>query len=1017
MQCKIRCRLILLLTIIYIPLLISIYLSYLESRETVKKMIVKNNENIAKGVKREVEGYLNNAINLLVSLSNNPIVKSKDIKRIDELFSNVYKECSYCLNIVLADMNGNNIGSAVDPERAHKLNYLDREWFKNGIKGKPTINDPHISKLFNEKTFMITYPIFSGNRQIAVLGIPINLNKLNSHIMKEYNLKEKTNILIINNRGILMGNWLFPEMIGKPVQRKELLNEIFSSPSGNVTQFGIDQIERIYSFQTLEKYNWKVVVGTPTKTLFQETIKNVKNVLITSIFLIIFTFFLALRIAKGINKKFDTLISGIEHFGKGEFSYRFNPEGIKDEFKNIFQTFNYMAENIEKNNNEITRLNTLYRLLSEVNQKIVKCSDIQRLLNDVSKDIVEIGKYTLCTIAKIENDKIIPISFFTNDDEILKNIFYEKKELQYHETIKESAIYKRTSISKALNKKEYNINYKSFISIPLIIENKLYGVMIVFSDYDDFNYQEINLLEELASDLAFGINNIIITNEKKWMEELISRIFESMGEGVALIDKDLKIVMANKKYIEVINKSTEEVINQNCYKAIYNLGYPCYFDQQYCSVKEVFEDGKERTKIVEVKNKTGQTKTISLRFFPLFKDKNVQYVIELANDITELKKLEAQYLHSQKLESIGRFSAGIAHDFNNILTGIIGFASLSEFETDISKIQKNLQNIIELSNKASNLIKSLLAFSRKSTPILENIDLNKLINDTSKILKRIVGEDIILDVKLYEKDLYVFADPMQLNQVIMNLATNAKDAMPDGGKIIIELSQTTIDEKFISMHKYGKEGEYAIISFTDTGCGIPEENLNKIFDPFFTTKEVGKGTGLGLSVVYGIIKSHDGFINVYSEVGKGTTFKIYIPLSGEKTEKYKQDEDKSSYNKLHISVLLIDDDDSVREVTKKILENFGMNVISTDSIEDAFNILKNNEFNIIISDVVMPSKSGVDLYLELRKNNIKTPFLFISGYPADLVSEKYGIEIENILIKPITPLTLLSKIKSILNIQ
>lgn len=1014
MQCKIKCRLIFLLAIIYFPLLTSLYFTYLESSETVKKMILKNNENIAKGIKREIENLLEDKNKLFVSFANNPIVIKKDTKKIDEFFSNVYKECSYCLNILLADMNGNNIGSAVNPEKAHKLNYLDMDWFKNAIHGKPTINNPHTSKLFNEKTFMMTYPVFLGSKQIAVLGIPINLNKLNYNLMKEYKLKDKTNILIINDKGIVLSNLLFPELIGKPVKRKELLEVIFSNNFGNTIQTGIDGIERLYTYETIEKYNWKVVVGTPTKTLFQETVKNIKNVLITSIFLIIFTFFLALRISKGINKKFDTLISGIEHFGKGEFSYRFNSEGIKDEFKNIFQTFNLMAENIEKNNNEILKLNRLYKLLSEVNQKIVKNREIQRLLNDVCKDVVEIGEYKSCIFLKIEDNIIKPLSFYGIDDEILRHDFFDNKELKNFEIIKNSVLNKITTISAKNNKKYFHYDYDSLISVPLIINNNIFGVLLVFKKNSDFNYQEIKLLEELASDISFAINSINITNEKRKTEKLLSGIFEGMGEGLALIDRDYKIIMANKKYFEIIEKTPEEVLYKNCYNVVYGFDTPCFFKQDFCAIKEIFEDGKERTKVIELKNKSGITKTINLRFFPLFQNKKIEYVIEIVNDVTELKKLETQYLHAQKMESIGRFSAGIAHDFNNILTGIIGFATLSKTEKNIDVIQKNLTNIIDLSNKAANLTKSLLAFSRKSIPVFEHIDINKLISDMIKMLQRIVGEDILIEYKSYEKPLFVFADPIQIEQVLMNLSTNAKDAMPQGGKIIVEITQTKIDEKFINLHNYGRTGEYALISFTDTGTGISEENLNKIFEPFFTTKEVGKGTGLGLSVVYGIIKNHDGFINVYSELGKGTTFKIYLPLSYRKIETSKIDTESLFDQNLLIKALLIDDDNSVREVTKKTLESYGINVTETDNVENAINIINNQTFDIIISDVIMPSKTGIDLYSEVRKKGINTPFLFISGYPADFISEKYGIEVENILIKPITPLSILNKIKSIL---
>lgn len=1019
MQCKIRCHLFSLLLIVFIPLLTAIFITYSKSQESVKKLITKNNGNIAKGIKREIETLFYDINKLFISLSNNPIIKSGNKEKVDELLNKVYKACPFCLNILLVDMQGNNIGSAVAPEKAHKLNYSDMDWFKNGIKGKPFINDPHVSKLFKEKTFMITYPVFEGKKQIAVLGIPLNLNKINSSIINEYNLGENSNIIIVNEKGIIMSNSLFPDLIGKPVQRKELLEEIFSKQRGTFIQIGIDKIERIYSFETIANYNWKIVISTPTSLIFLESVKNLKNIFFVSLFIIFASFLLAFKLTKRINHKFDILLEGLDNIGKGKFNFRFNTDGIKDEFLKIFTTFNKMAENIEMSNNEILKLNRIYRLLSQINQKIVKYTDIQRLLNDIVKDIVEIGEYPLCFILKIHENNLEPISFYCADHEALKITLKYPKNIEKHETILTSVKNKKICIEQSKKKKEYDFEYSSLASIPLSFEmdGKIDGILLIFKKEGNFDYQEINLMEELSSDITFAIKNINIANEKRRTEELISAIFEGIGEGLALIDRDLNIIMINKSYAEIIGKNKDEILNRKCYEALFDYSSSCILKKEYCPIEEVFHDGKERTKITELKTKAGEIKTINLKFFPLMRDDRVQYVIEIVTDITELKKLEAQYLHAQKLESLGRFSAGIAHDFNNILTGIIGFATLSLSEKDLNKLQSNLNNVINLSNKAANLTKSLLTFSRKTTPIYEYIELNKFLSEKINTLNRIVGEDIIVELRTCDESLSVFADPIQLEQVLMNLATNSKDAMPEGGNIKVELSKTKIDYNFINLHKFGSIGDYAIITFSDTGTGIPKEIIDKIFEPFFTTKELGKGTGLGLSVVYGIIKNHNGFINVYSEVGLGTTFKIYLPI----TEKIIDIKDtkgitETSKENLKIKALLVDDNNDVRESLKRILESFGIEVFATNNVDNAIEIFKNQNFDIIITDIIMPEKNGIDLFLEVRKQNTKIPFIFISGYPANLLSDEYGIELESILVKPITPITLIEKIKKSLNI-
>ena len=1014
MKCKIRCKLFLLLIIIYLPILLAIYFNFQKSKEAVIKQIFEKNEYIAKAVKLQVLNILDNTFHHLEDLSKNPSVKQKQTKEVDKLFSKAMEGSMYWGNILLVDMNGQNIGSAISPDEAHKLNYADREWFINGSKGKPMINNPHTSKLLKIKVFMITYPVFSNGKQSAVLAIPINLTKLSEELKSEFKLLENTNLIILNDAGIIVTNLLFPDFVGKPIQRKELREALSSAFENSFIQKGIDGIERIYSFTTCKKYNWKTIVAVPYDTVFTESFKGVLNYLLITLVLVIVTFSIAFNISRGLERKFGYLDEGVLRFGKGERNFRFNSGDNKDEFTSIFQTFNDMADNIENAERALIKLNSLYRLLSEINQKIVRYKDIQRLMNDTSKDIVEIGGYNACivleTVKKDENLSFHPVSFF--GIEAIENLkFNELKDK--HKTVLNTI--KNMELTISNDTSEYALNYKSFASIPVEINNQARYVILIFNENNGFTSTELKLFEELASDIGFAIKGLVLSKRLKEQETQISAIFENMGEALALVNKELKVITANKRYCEILGKNKEELVNNFCYMNTYNREKPCFLNLEKCPAVEVFEKGDTITKITKIIDNSGNQKTFNIKFFPLKMNGNIEYVIELISDITEFEKLESQYLHAQKLESIGRLAAGIAHDFNNILTGIIGFATLSKFEKDAEKQNKNLDNILELAQKAANLTKSLLSFSRKSTPNPTNIELNDFIQNSIKVFRRVIGEDIELEVVLSEKELNIFADPMQLEQVFMNLAVNSRDAMPKGGKIKIELSETYLDENFILYHQYGHKGRFALISFSDTGCGIPKKHLDKIFEPFFTTKEVGKGTGLGLAVVYGIIKNHDGFITVYSEEGKGTTFHIYLPVIEKVTSNKKiVQEDEHEVKSLEIKALLIDDDERVLEVNHKILENFGIKVVSTTSPNEALKLIEKESFDIIITDVVMPEKSGVDIYNEARKLNIKTPFLFLSGYTDEIITDRYGIILENTLIKPVPPLTLISKIKEIL---
>jgi PAS domain S-box-containing protein len=255
------------------------------------------------------------------------------------------------------------------------------------------------------------------------------------------------------------------------------------------------------------------------------------------------------------------------------------------------------------------------------------------------------------------------------------------------------------------------------------------------------------------------------------------------------------------------------------------------------------------------------------------------HVLAIVRDMTEQKKLEMQLYQSQKMEAVGQLAGGIAHDFNNILTAVIGYASLlvMKLEED-HPLRQYAEQIVSSSEKAAGLTKSLLTFGRKQVLNPQRVELNSVIGNVEKLLRGLLREDIEFNIDLWQEPLAVMADCLHLERVFMNLASNARDAMPDGGRMTIKTEPFLMDNMFIHAHGYGKPGDYVCVSVTDSGMGMDEKTRNRVFEPFFTTKEVGKGTGLGLAMVYGIIKQHEGYVNLYSEPGQGTTVRLYLPL-------------------------------------------------------------------------------------------------------------------------------------------
>jgi two-component system, cell cycle sensor histidine kinase and response regulator CckA len=379
----------------------------------------------------------------------------------------------------------------------------------------------------------------------------------------------------------------------------------------------------------------------------------------------------------------------------------------------------------------------------------------------------------------------------------------------------------------------------------------------------------------------------------------------------------------------------------------------------------------------------------------------------------EKEKLQTDLRQAQKMEAIGTFVGGIAHDFNNMLSVMLGYGSLlqSGLKSE-NPMRKYVDLIVESAEKAASLTQGLLSFSRKRPINLKNIKLNDVIRNTEKLLKTLLTEDIIINVNLTEENTTLLGDPSQIDQILFNLGTNSRDAMPKGGTITIETRVVNLDKIIVG---YEKPGRYVLLSFSDTGIGMDLKTREHIFDPFFTTKEVGKGTGLGLSTVYGIIKQHNGYITVYSEPKVGTSFHVYFPLSSTSAEVEKPSLQK--FRKGRETILIAEDNENVRKLMKTILTAYGYTIIEAVDGEDAIEKSKRiKNIDLMIVDTIMPKKNGREVYDEIFKFRPDVKTIFTSGYTRDVVLDK-GIKDKefNFLPKPITPGDLLQKVGQILD--
>jgi len=699
---------------------------------------------------------------------------------------------------------------------------------------------------------------------------------------------------------------------------------------------------------------------------------------------------------------------------------------------------------LKKAEQELIRANRALKTLSASNRALVYANDERSLLVEICRSLVEEGGFRFAWVGYAEHEepkRLLPVAQAGYDDAYLDTVTIcwhdddlgrgpggEAVRSGLPQITRDTATDERFA---PWREEAIKRGFFSAASFPLAQEAKPFGALNIYAgETDAFNAEEVGHLQELSANLAYGIGALRTRQEHRLAEEALREsaeryrtLVENMKMGISLVDREMNIMAANSFFRKMFDTAAVEPIGKKCFTQC-SERRAC----RDCPGRAALKSGQPASMERELLLADGSRRLLRMNAFPLpdARGKATRFM-EVVEDITEQRQAEAdkaqlelQLRHSQKMEALGTLAGGIAHDFNNILTAIDAYCALiGKRLAEEDPARDYLGKLVSSSQRASALTRGLLTYSRKQPLNRQPLDLGELVGKVGHLLARVVGEDIELAVLAAERPTVVLADAPQIEQVLMNLAANARDAMPEGGLLRIATAELELDGDFVRQHGYGMPGRYAQLTVSDTGCGIDPQTRERIFEPFFTTKEVGKGTGLGLSIVYGIVKQHSGYINVYSEPGGGTTFRIHLPLS-ETVAAVGPPPPAPAAVQGTETLLLIEDDAGIRSSMKELLEQEGYTVIEAADGRQGVDRFREHRDRValVILDMVMPKMNGRAAYEEIDRLAPGIRSIFISGYTADILNAKGVLhQQENFLAKPISVDRLLTRIREVLDEQ
>jgi PAS domain S-box-containing protein len=979
---KLKAKFISTVSILVATLVLTVLFAFSDYKKSIKEMIAQQQFVMISTLADEIDSKLLTAQQNLISITK---VTPPDLMQNSEkaqafLDNRPILHTIFDDNVSLITPSGKMfVESPYIPGRRGSDVYY-REFVSNTLKtGKPYISDPFVSSRPPKHPAVIfTVPLFDNKGKIkGILGGSIDL-------MKD-NFLGRLSTVRIGETGYLILTAVDRTLIMHPDKKRIMTKQApgvnrlydkaiegFEGTGENITSYGTKMVS---SYKRLKVKNWILIAAYPQAAAYRPIQVAARYFLMIAIIGIVALSFSIFLITKYFIKPIELFTRHVEDIPQKKANDRFLNIKTKDEIGTLSQAFNEMVTEIDKRSelehSEI-RLRTVLKTipdliwLKDLDGVYLSCNEMfERFFGAKEADIVGRTDYDFI-------DRELADSFWESDHKVM-------------------ATGKPISNEKWLTFAEdgYKGLFEATKTPMHDDKGKLIGVLGIAHDMTERKKAESDLRE-----IAEKFRNLFNNSEVG--------MFRSRLEGSEILDM-------NQKFLDIVGMTREEVQGK---PAMIFWADP---KERGEMIRRLISDGRVAKFEYKLLNKLGVIR-YCLASAVLYPEQGILEGSII--DITELKKLEEQLRQSQKMEAIGTLAGGVAHDFNNILMAIIGFATMAQSRIkDDEKTKEFMGEILASANRAAELTQGLLAFSRKQTISLKQVDLNAIAKRMHAMIGRILGEDIELKTILLNGSLPVLVDESQIQQVLLNLVTNARDAMPDGGELTIQTGIFDAESSNAEAHLSENTGMYAVMSVSDTGIGMDQKTRENIFEPFFTTKEVGRGTGLGLAMVYGIVKQHGGDIDVNSQTGKGTTFRIYLPMISKTAEEDKEAAQPAPLGSGEM-ILLAEDDPQVRKVTSMCLQEFGYKVIEAENGEDATKRFIENKdtIAIVLLDVIMPVKTGKDAYEEIKKLSPDVKAIFMSGYTDDIISRK-GILEEgfDFISKPINPDTLMRKIRDVLD--